>query len=407
MKEKFALIGKTLKHSYSKKIHGLFNKYDYDLVELNDCQLKEFVNDKKYTGFNVTIPYKKEIIKYLDVVDESAKAIGAVNTVVKKDGKTKGYNTDFFGMIYMLNRADIDLKDKHVLILGSGGTSNTAVAVAKRLNAKSIKVISRNGEFNYQNCYDFIETQVIINTTPVGMYPETDHSPIDIFKFPNLLGVADVIYNPSLTKLLFNAKEKGIKYSNGLPMLVAQAKYAMDLFLDKKFDDHIIETVLKKLQSEVKNIVLIGMPGSGKSTVANNLSALLGMEKIDTDEKIEQKAGKTIPEIFSEDGEEFFRKMETEVIKEVGKLSGKIISTGGGAVKKKENYFYLKQNGLIFYLDRPIEKLDKAGRPLSKDDLAVKKLYEERKELYNEFADFTIDNGGSLEDTVKGVIDLL
>lgn len=407
MKEKFALIGKTLKHSYSKKIHTLFSKYQYDLVELESDALERFVKESEYKGFNVTIPYKQQIMPYLDYIDESAKAIGAVNTVVKRNGKTIGYNTDFLGMIYMLKKAEIELHDRCVLILGSGGTRNTALAVAKTLGAKSIKVISRNGEFNYQNCYDFTETEVIINTTPVGMYPETDNCPIDINRFPNLLGVADVIYNPSLTKLLFNARERGIKYTNGLSMLVAQAKYAMDLFLSDKFDDGIIESVLEKLQREVKNIVLVGMPGSGKSTVANNLSALLDMESIDIDQKIEQKAGKSIPEIFSNDGEDYFRSLETEVIKEFGCLSGKIISTGGGAVKRAENYFLLKQNGVIFYIDRPIEKLSTVGRPLSKDLTAVKKLFEERKELYEKFADFTIDNGGSLEDTVKGVIDLL
>lgn len=407
MKEKFALIGKTLKHSYSKKIHTLFSKYQYDIVELESDALERFVKESEYKGFNATIPYKKEIMEYLDVVDESAKAIGAVNTVVKRNGKTIGYNTDFLGMIYMLKKAEIELHDRCVLILGSGGTRNTALAVAKTLGAKSVKTISRNGEYNYQNCYDLIETEVIINTTPVGMYPETDNCPIDINRFPNLLGVADVIYNPSLTKLLFNARERGIKYTNGLSMLVAQAKYAMDLFLSDKFDDGIIESVLEKLQREVKNIVLVGMPGSGKSTVANNLSALLDMESIDIDQKIEQKAGKSIPEIFSNDGEDYFRSLETEVIKEFGCLSGKIISTGGGAVKRAENYFLLKQNGVIFYIDRPIEKLSTVGRPLSKDLTAVKKLFEERKELYEKFADFTIDNGGSLEDTVKGVIDLL
>lgn len=405
MKEKFALIGKTLKHSYSKKIHTLFNKYDYDLVELSENELGEFAVNKEYRCYNVTIPYKKDIMKYLDEITDGASKIGAVNTVVFKNGRKIGYNTDFQGMIYMLNRAKISVKDKAVLILGSGGTSNTALAVTKFLGAKSVNVISRTGEFNYKNCYDFKGTEIIINTTPVGMYPNTENSPIDIKRFDKLCGVVDVIYNPFLTKLLYDARKMGVKYTNGLPMLVAQAKYAMDLFLDNKFDDTIIENVLEKLKKEVLNIVLIGMPGSGKSTISKKLSMLLGKEMMDTDEEIIKRENKSIPEIFECFGEEYFRNLEKEVIKDTCKLSGKIIATGGGVVKDFDNYFYLKQNGIIFYIDRPINMLDKKGRPLSTNDLAVQKLYDERKELYEKFSDFIIDNGNSLENAVKGVID--
>lgn len=407
MKEKFALIGKTLKHSYSKKIHTLFNKYDYDLVELTEEQLEDFAVNGDYRCYNVTIPYKKDIMKYLDKIDESAQFIGSVNTVVNRGGVKTGYNTDFIGMIYMLNRAKIKIKGKSVMILGSGGTGNTAIAVSKYLGAKTVRVISRSGEFNYENCYNFVDTEIIINTTPVGMYPNTENSPIDVKRFKKLKGVVDVIYNPANTKLLMEATEQGIKYTNGLPMLVAQAKFAMERFLDEKASDDIIEEIIKKLSREVTNIVLIGMPGSGKSTIAKNLSALLDMELIDTDEEIVKRAGKSIPEIFDNHGEECFRSIEREVLQEVGKLSGKIIATGGGVVKNPNNYFALKQNGIIFWVKRPIKKLDKSGRPLSKDYLAVKKLYKERKKLYKNFADHIIYNGKSLEKAVKGIIDLL
>lgn len=407
MKEKFALIGKTLKHSYSKKIHTLFNRYDYDLVELTEEQLEDFAINGNYRCYNVTIPYKKDIMKYLDKIDESAKYIGSVNTVVNRGGVKIGYNTDFIGMIYMLNRAKIKIKGKSVMILGSGGTGNTAIAVSKYLGAKTVRVISRSGEYNYENCYNFVDTEIIINTTPVGMYPNTENSPIDVKRFKKLKGVVDVIYNPANTKLLMEATEQGIKYTNGLPMLVAQAKFAMERFLDEKISDDIIEEIIKKLSREVTNIVLIGMPGSGKSTIAKNLSALLDMELIDTDEEIVKRAGKSIPEIFENHGEECFRQVEREVLQDVGKLSGKVIATGGGVVKNPNNYFALKQNGIIFWVKRPIKKLDKSGRPLSKDYLAVKKLYKERKKLYKNFADYVICNDKSLEKAVKGIIDLL
>ena len=254
MDKEFALIGKTLKHSYSKIIHNLLADYSYDLVEVSPENLKDFVKYGGYDGYNVTIPYKKDIIPTLDEVDEFALLIGAVNTVVVKDGKKKGYNTDFRGMVYALNRANISVKDKVVLILGSGGTSNTAKAVCEYLGAKSIKIVSRSGEINYQNCYEQTDTNVIINTTPVGTYPNNYERSLDLSRFLVLDGVLDVVYNPSLTALLYQAKCLGVKYGGGLPMLVAQAKYAMELFLDKKYKDDIIEKVLNKIGRILENI---------------------------------------------------------------------------------------------------------------------------------------------------------
>ena len=406
--EKFALIGKTLKHSYSKKIHPLLGKYDYDMIELAPESVKDFVLNNKYKGYNITIPYKKDVIPFLDEIDERAKKIGAVNTVVNRDGKKIGFNTDFDGMIYMLSRAGITVKDKNVLILGSGGTSNTARAVCEHLNAKSIKILSRSGEVNYDNYKETAkDSQVIINTTPVGMFPENYDCKIELSAFKNLSGVADAVYNPKLTMLLYQAKTLGVPYSNGFPMLVAQAKFAKEHFFNQKVDDGIIDKIVKTLSSEIENVVLIGMPGCGKSTVGKMLAEKLNLEFIDTDQEIVKKDGRDIPKIFSESGEEYFRSLEKQVLREVGKLSGKVISTGGGVVKDEENYFPLKQNGVIFWIDREISCLASSGRPLSSDRAAIEKLYEERKGLYSRFADFKIDNNGELEKTVKGVIDNL
>ena len=405
--EKFGLIGRTLKHSYSEKIHKLLADYEYKLYELEPDQLKGFVQSGKLKGFNVTIPYKKDVMEYLDEIDHSALLIGAVNTVVNQNGKLKGYNTDFKGMEYMLERAGITLEEKKIMILGTGGTGNTATAVAKAHGAKEIITVSRGGEVNYGNYTERADVDVIINTTPVGMYPNNYSTPIDLDKFNNLSGVVDVIYNPDTTLLTFQAKQKGIKYTNGLPMLVAQAKFAMEKFIGQSVSDDVIETVLKKLWAETLNVVLIGMPGSGKSTVGKAVADALNREFIDTDQEIVKKENRDIPTIFSQDGEEYFRKVEADVLKDVGKLTGKVIATGGGIIKSAENLFPLKSNGKIFWIKRDIEALATDGRPLSKDLETVKKLFEERKDKYSAFADFTIDNDGSIDSAVKGVLENL
>ena len=401
---KFGLIGRTLKHSYSAKIHALLGDYIYELKELEPEDVKNFALSREFKGYNVTIPYKKEIMNYLDEIDESALNIGAVNTVVDNDGILKGYNTDFDGMKYMFRRAGISIGGKKVMILGTGGTSNTAIAVAKSLGAREIVIVSRSGQVNYQNYTEHCDTEVIINTTPVGMYPNNYESPIELEAFSCLTGVADVIYNPNMTALTAKAKEKGVSYTNGLPMLVAQAKYAMEKFFDKEVSDSVIEDVLNTLEKQTLSIVLVGMPGSGKSTVGKSLADALGREFIDTDEEIVKKEGKIIPDIFKEHGEEYFRRIESEVLKSVGILTGKVISTGGGVVKNRQNYFALKQNSVIIWIDRNLESLATGGRPLSKDIETVKKLYDERKDSYAYFADFKVDNNGEVSETVKGVL---
>ena len=406
MKE-FALIGKTLKHSYSKIIHGLMADYNYDLVELEENALEDFVKNCDYKGYNVTIPYKKAVMKYLDQIDKSALEIGAVNTVVNEKGLRVGYNTDFFGMEYAMKKAGIDLKDKVVMILGSGGTCLTATAVAKKACAKEILFVSRSGEINYQNCYYKKDVQVIINTTPVGMFPNNYNTPIDISKFENLTGVFDVIYNPNLTRLVCDAKAQNISASNGLPMLVGQAKKAMELFTGQNVDDQVIEKVVSTVYKQTANVVLVGMAGCGKSSVAKLISEKMGRELIDTDFEIVKKDGRDISTIFRESGEKYFRQLESEVLDTVGMQTGKVIATGGGVVENEKNYFPLKQNGEIFYLVRDVEKLDRSGRPLSSSQTAVSTLYERRKPLYERFSDHVIANNGDINLTVSAVLEKL
>ena len=402
--EKFGLIGKTLKHSYSGKIHAMLGEYSYSLVEIMENDLEKFVLGKEYKGYNVTIPYKEAIIPYLDELDKSAQEIGAVNTVVNKNGKLIGYNTDIYGMDYAMQRAGIVLKNKVVLVLGSGGTSKTATALAKEQGAKKVLILSRNGDINYQNYTDNKDVQVIINTTPIGMYPNNYDCKIDLDSFPLLEGVFDAVYNPNLTYLTCLAKKKGIKYSNGLPMLVAQAKGAMQLFLEREVSNQVVEKVLSVLEKQTLNVVLVGMSGVGNSTIAKVLAKSLGRDLVDTDQLIVQKAGKDIPTIFNEFGEEYFRKVEGEVVKEVGALSGKVIATGGGVVVKQENYFPLKQNGVIFFINRDLSLASRKGRPLATSLDAVKQLFEKRKPMYQAFADCTISNDKQIEDTVKEIL---
>ena len=404
---KFGLLGKTLKHSFSPQIHKLLGGYDYDLIEKDETDLKDFVKSGEYDGINITIPYKKEIIKYLDAVDEKAQIIGAVNTVVKEKGKLLGYNTDWFGMEYALKKAQICLANKKVLILGSGGTSNTAKFVANHLGAREVLIVSRSGEINYQNCYEQKDAEIIINTTPVGMYPNNYESAIDLTKFARLEGVFDAIYNPDTTYLTFCASELGVKNANGLAMLVAQAKMASELFTKTTISDHLIDKAVENIKKQTRNIVLIGMAGVGKSTIANELSQKLSMPFVDTDSIIEQRENKKISDIFAQNGEEYFRKVESQVLMEVGKQTGKIIATGGGIVERKENKFYLKQNGVVFNLVGDLEKLDRKNRPLSTDIDAVKELFRRRKDKYLDFSDYTIDNNCELKHTIDKIMEKL
>ena len=389
---KYALIGEKLSHSFSKIIHEAMGKYQYDLVSVPKGTLKDFVKTNQYDGFNVTIPYKKDIMEFCDYISPSAKKIGCVNTVKKVNGKLYGYNTDYDGFDALAKKNKINFKDKKVVILGSGGTSLTVYAVVSDSNASDIKIVSRSGKYNYENIPLWNDCQIIINTTPVGMFPHNGETPLNISDFPNCEGVLDVIYNPLTTKLVFDAKEKGISAENGLYMLVYQAKKAFEIFTEDSFTDEETDKIFADLYYKMSNIVLIGMPGSGKSTLGKKIGEITNKEFIDTDEKIVEKTGMSIPEIFEKHGEKYFREIESEIASQTGKLSGKVIATGGGIVTNNANLYHLKQNGIIYYITRELSCLDTHGRPLSKDLETLKQMEQIRKPMYEKFADKIIEN---------------
>lgn len=393
---KCGLLGRKLGHSYSPQIHNYLGDYSYELFETEPDALGDFLKNGDFTGINVTIPYKKDVIPFLDALSPTAKKLGAVNTVVRRaDGTLWGHNTDYFGFASMVKRSGIDVAGKKALVLGSGGASNTAVAVLRELGAE-VTVISRTGEDNYSNLHRHADAAVIVNATPVGMYPDTGIAPVDLKQFPALEGVLDVIYNPARTQLLLDAETLGIPHENGLWMLVAQAKEAAECFSGKKLEDSLIDTVYRRLASRMQNIVLVGMPGCGKSTVGALAAEKLGRKIADADEAVVRLAGKSIPDIFREDGESVFRDWETAALAQLGKQSGLVIATGGGCVTKLRNYPLLHQNGTIFWLQRSIDGLPAEGRPLSQAN-SLPDLYTARRPLYEAFADRIIDNNASPE----------
>lgn len=399
---KYGLIGGRLGHSFSKVIHEKIGGYDYELKEISAENLDSFMRAKDFLGINVTIPYKEAVIPYLDYVDSAAEKIGAVNIVINREGKLYGYNTDFSGMKLMIEKNGFGFRDAKILILGSGGTAKTSAAVAEALGAKEIVTVSRSGEVNYENVASLhSDADFIINTTPCGMYPENDTYALDPADFPDLKGIVDAVYNPLKTALVQKGEEKGFKGVTGLYMLVAQAVCASELFkgegLDtKKTADKIYADILR----EKRNIVLVGMPGSGKSTVGKKLAGILDRDFADTDDMITRKYG-VISDIFAGKGEAYFRDRETEQVKEISKKNGLVIATGGGAILRKENVDALRQNGVIFFLDRPLEDIvPTSDRPLSSDAEALKKRYNERYELYIKASDFHIKADGDIADTV-------
>ena len=400
---KCGLLGRKLGHSYSPQIHAYLGEYPYDLFEKEPEEVGRFVTHGDYTAMNVTIPYKKVVIPYLDELSPMAKRMGAVNTIVRrKDGTLFGHNTDYFGFSSMVQRSGIRVAGKKVLVLGSGGASNTAVKVLEDMQAKVV-IISRSGENNYTNLQLHADASVIVNTTPVGMYPNTGVAPVDLAAFPQLEGVLDMIYNPARTQLLLDAERLGLPHENGLWMLVAQAKEAAEYFTDTKMEDSLIETVYRKLSRQMQNIVLIGMPGCGKSTIGAMLAEKTGRTLMDADTEIIRLAGKSIPAIFAEEGESGFRAWEPKALEQLGKQSGLIIATGGGCVTQSRNYPLLHQNSSILWLHRELDCLPTEGRPLSqKNNLAD--MFRVRKPLYEAFGDASIDNNGNPEDTVRAIL---
>lgn len=400
---KCGLLGRKLGHSYSPQIHGFLGSYTYSLFEKEPEDVEDFLRSGDFTGINVTMPYKKTVLPYLDELSPVARKMGCVNTIVRRnDGSLYGHNTDYFGFVSLVHHSCIPVAGKKVLVLGSGGASNTVVHVLTDLGAQPV-VISRSGENNYQNLSCHADAAVIVNTTPVGMYPLTGVSPLDLQQFPRLEGVLDVVYNPARTQLLLDAEKLGLPNENGLWMLVAQAKEAAEYFTGTKISDTVIETIHRRLSAQMQNIILIGMPGCGKSTVGSLLAQRLGRVFVDADAQIPELAGKSIPEIFAQDGEETFRKWETQVLSEFGKQSGLIIATGGGCVTQERNYNLLHQNGQIFWLKRDLDVLPTDGRPLSQSN-RLDDLYEARKGQYQAFADFVIDNNESTEETVAAIL---
>lgn len=389
---KYGCIGEKLKHSFSKEIHGLLSDYQYEICEVSRESFDKFMSEADFCGINVTIPYKESVIPYLDFIDEDARKIGAVNTIVKRSGKLCGYNTDFYGMTRLIKHANIDLSGKTVAVLGTGGTSKTARAVAISLGAGKIIVASRkneNGYLSYEELHRHgAEIDVIINTTPLGMYPNSKSSPVDLDGFPNISGVIDAIYNPLRTVLISEAISRGISAEGGLYMLVAQALRASEIFLGIKYPDGKTDEVYEKILKTKENIVLIGMPSCGKSTVGALLSKMLGRELIDTDDMIVNEEKKAITEIFSSIGEGGFRELEASAISRASAFTSRIISTGGGAVLREENVKSLKQNGRLYFLDRPLDCLIPTDtRPLASDVDSIKKRYEERYDIYSAVAD--------------------
>lgn len=402
---KCGLLGRTLGHSYSPEIHSYLASYEYVLYEKEPEELGDFLKNGDFSGLNVTIPYKKEVIPYLDDLSPVARRLGAVNTIVRREGRLVGHNTDYFGFRSMVEQSGLDVRNKKVLVLGSGGASNTAVAVLEELEAKVV-IISRSGQNNYKNLHLHTDTAVIVNATPVGMYPHVGTAPVDPSLFPRLEGVLDIVYNPARTQLLMDAQSRGIVTMNGLWMLVAQAKESAEWFTNSSISNDIIRKVHQKLRLQMENIILIGMPGSGKSTVGKLLAERCGKRFADADAAIVEKAGMTIPEIFAQQGETGFRAIETQVLSELGKQSGLVIATGGGCVTREENYPLLHQNGTIFCLDREIASLPTEGRPLSQQG-QLEQMYRIRKPLYDRFTDHHIDCNHTAQAAASQILQIL
>ncbi|MBO5934212.1 MAG: shikimate dehydrogenase [Clostridia bacterium] len=406
--KKYGCIGKKLTHSFSKEIHAKLADYEYELIELSEDEIADFFSKKDFSAINVTIPYKQTVIPYLDSMSDVAKRIGAVNTIVNKDGRLYGYNTDYYGMKALIEKNGIDINGRKVLILGTGGTSKTARVLTADMGASEVLTVSRSKSENHITYEEAVnehsDAQVIINTTPAGMYPDCESQPIDFSLFEKLEGVVDAVYNPLCTNLVMNAKEKGIKADCGLYMLVMQAVVAVEKFIDTQIPKAAAEGVFSEIYASKENIILTGMPGSGKSTVGRLLE-IDGFGFVDTDEEIVKRCGCEIKDLISEKGEKYFRDIETEVIKDVSSEGCQIISTGGGAVLRQENVKALKRNGKIFFINADFTRLCPTDdRPLSDTADKLKKLYNERIDIYKATADVVVPDMATPEEEAEYII---
>ena len=402
------LIGRRLGHSYSPQIHRALADYNYKLWELEPEELETFFRRQDFTGVNVTIPYKQAVIPLLDELSETARAIGAVNTVVRRDGKLYGDNTDFAGMAALIHRIVLSLEGKKVLILGTGGTSKTAVAVARSLGAAEVYRLSRSGRdgaLTYEDAARLhADADVLINTTPGGMYPAVEGCPVALDAFPNLSGVVDAVYNPLRTNLVLQARSRGIPAEGGLYMLAAQAAYASALFRSCETSQRDIDLAYQTVRREMENIVLIGMPSSGKSTVGRALAERLGKRFADSDALVTERIGMPIADYFAQRGEAAFREREQEAVADLAATGGQVIATGGGAILRPENVTALRRSGRLVFLDRSPEKLiATADRPLASDREALRRRYEERYDLYCAAADLHIDGDGTVEEPAQRI----
>lgn len=405
----YGLIGEHLSHSYSKEIHEQIADYTYELKELEKDQLDLFMRKKDFQAINVTIPYKQDVIPYLDEIEEQAAAIGAVNTVVNRNGRLFGYNTDFSGMRALIRRLGAELKGKKVLILGTGGTSKTAHAVAESLNAGEILHVSRKeteGAITYSKAQaEHSDAQIIINTTPSGMFPKTEGCPIALSAFSNPEAVIDVVYNPLRTNLVLDAQERGIPAEGGLYMLAAQAVYACGHFLNREVSGEEIDRAFQSVRKQKRNLVLCGMPSCGKTTAAKRLQEILGKEVTDTDVETVKRIGMEIAEFSALHGETAFRDAESEAVKEAAQKSGCIIATGGGAVLRTENVRELKRNGILVFIDRPLSLLQATpDRPFSSSPEALAKRFEERYDIYRRVCDVRVDGSRSIDEVAEEII---
>lgn len=402
----YGLIGEKLGHSYSPQIHAQLADYRYELKAIPPEALVAFLESRDFKGLNVTIPYKQAVIPHCAELSDEAKDIGSVNTlVVREDGTMIGHNTDIGGFTYMMVQAGIDPKGCKAVVLGSGGTSLTARTALKRMGAKEIIVVSRKGPVTYDALYaEHADAEIVVNTTPVGMYPKTGVSAVELERLPNVKGVVDVVYNPEKTKLILDAQAKGIPCVSGLPMLVAQAREAAEWFTGKAISPEVVGEIVGTIKGQTLNLVLVGMPGCGKSSLGALLSKAMNRPLIDCDAEIVKRAGMPIPEIFAKYGETHFRDIESQVLQDVCSGSAAIIATGGGAILRSENVRTMRQNGRVCFIRRDIDQLPRNGRPLSSaSEDAVAKLWAQRKDKYHAAADFIVDNDGTPETVAERI----